>query len=44
MQPCSFVYLLASRRNGTLYTGVTTNLLSRVWQHKDGLLEGFTKR
>lgn len=40
-QPC--VYLLASRRNGTLYTGVTSNLLKRVWQHKNNLVEGFTK-
>ncbi len=41
-QPC--VYILASKRNGTLYTGVTSNLVQRVWQHKAGVLEGFTKR
>ena len=41
-QPC--VYLLASRRNGTLYVGVTSNLVQRVWQHREGLAEGFTKR
>ena len=41
-RPC--VYLLASRRNGTLYIGVTSNLPQRVWQHKQGLGEGFTKR
>lgn len=41
-QPC--VYLLASKRNGTLYVGVTSNLIQRVWQHKKGLVEGFTKR
>ncbi len=41
-QPC--VYLLASKRNGTLYVGVTSNLVQRVWQHKQGLVEGFTKR
>ena len=40
--PC--VYLLASRRNGTLYVGVTSNLVQRVWQHKDNLVEGFTSR
>ena len=40
--PC--VYMLASRRNGTLYVGVTSNLIQRVWQHKEGLVEGFTKR
>ena len=41
-QPC--VYILASARNGTLYTGVTSDLLSRAWQHKSDLVEGFTKR
>lgn len=40
--PC--VYLLASQRNGTLYVGVTSNLMQRVWQHKEGLVEGFTKK
>ena len=38
-----YVYILASRRNGTLYIGVTSNLLQRVWQHKEGLVEGFTQ-
>jgi putative endonuclease len=37
------VYLLASGRNGTLYVGVTSNLPQRVWQHKEGVVEGFTK-
>ena len=41
-QPC--VYLLASKRNGTLYVGVTSNLVQRVWQHKNDLAEGFTRR
>jgi len=41
-QPC--VYMLSSRRNGTLYTGVTSALVERVWQHKNNLVEGFTKR
>ena len=40
--PC--VYILASRRNGTLYVGVTADLGQRVWQHKSDLTEGFTKR
>ena len=35
---------MASKRNGTLYTGVTSNLVQRVWQHKNNLVEGFTKR
>jgi putative endonuclease len=37
-----YVYLLASRRNGTLYIGVTSNLLQRVAQHRDGTFGGFT--
>jgi putative endonuclease len=41
-QPC--VYLLASKRNGTLYAGVTSDLVQRIWQHKNDLVEGFTKR
>ncbi len=39
-----FVYLMASDRNGTLYLGVTSNLVQRVWQHKDGAVDGFSKR
>jgi putative endonuclease len=38
------VYLLASDRNGTLYIGVTSKLAERVWQHKEGLVDGFTKK
>ena len=37
------VYILASRRNGTLYTGVTSDLVKRVRQHKEGFVDGFTK-
>ena len=36
------VYLLASRRNGTLYVGVTSDLVARIHQHREGLLPGFT--
>ena len=39
-----FVYMLASQRNGTLYVGVSNDLLRRVWQHKQGTADGFTKR
>ncbi len=42
MQPC--VYMLASKRNGTLYIGVTSDLIARVWQHKQDLADGFTKQ
>ncbi len=41
-QPC--VYLLASRRNDTLYVGVTSDLVKRIWEHKNDIVEGFTKR
>ena len=36
------VYLLASTRNGTLYVGVTSNLIQRIWQHREGSVEGFS--
>jgi putative endonuclease len=39
-----YVYILASKRNGTLYTGVTSDLIQRVWQHKNDMAEGFTKK
>ncbi len=38
------VYILASKRNGTLYIGVTSNLVKRVWEHKHGKMEGFTDK
>ena len=40
-QPC--VYILASKKNGTLYVGVTSNLPARVWQHKNDVVEGFSQ-
>ncbi len=38
------VYILASRRNGTLYIGVTSDLVKRVWQHRNDVTDGFTKQ
>jgi putative endonuclease len=39
-----YVYILAKARNSTFYTGVTNNLIRRVWEHKQGTAEGFTKK
>ncbi|MEL7518679.1 MAG: GIY-YIG nuclease family protein [Pseudomonadota bacterium] len=39
-----FVYIMASRRNGTIYIGVTSDLAKRVWEHREGMIEGFTKK
>jgi putative endonuclease len=38
-----YVYMLCSRRNGTLYTGVTSDLIKRVYEHRNNLVDGFTK-
>ncbi|WP_233349153.1 GIY-YIG nuclease family protein [Hyphomonas sp. CACIAM 19H1] len=40
----SYVYILASRRNGTLYTGVTSDLVARIWQHREDVLPGFSRK
>ena len=38
------VYILTNKRNGTLYIGVTSDLVKRIWEHKNNVVEGFTKR
>ena len=39
-----YIYILANKRNGTIYIGVTSDLPNRIWQHKNNLIEGFTKK
>ncbi len=39
-----YVYILSSKRNGTLYIGVTSDLVKRTWEHKQGMVEGFTHK
>ena len=43
MQKGGWVYIMSNRRDGTLYCGVTSDLARRAWQHREGLVEGFTK-
>ena len=44
MEKQFYVYILSSKRNGTLYVGVTSNLIQRVWQHKNKQVKGFTEK
>ncbi|MDB5680980.1 MAG: endonuclease [Sphingomonas bacterium] len=44
MSKPGFVYIMASGRNGTIYTGVTSDLPGRAYQHRNGLVEGFTRK
>ncbi|HUB84066.1 MAG TPA: GIY-YIG nuclease family protein [Rhizomicrobium sp.] len=44
MQKTYYVYIMASERNGTLYIGVTNDIARRVWEHREGLTGGFTKK
>jgi putative endonuclease len=43
MKP-GYVYIMANRKNGTIYIGVTSDLVKRVWQHKNDVVPGFTKK
>lgn len=44
MNKPGYVYIMASQQNGTVYIGVTGDLVKRVYQHRNGLIEGFTKK
>ena len=44
MEKAGFVYIMASKRNGTVYIGVTSDLAKRAWEHREGIIGGFTKR
>lgn len=44
MEKPGYVYIMASRRNGTIYVGSTNNLIQRVWQHRNGAIPGFTRK
>jgi len=44
VERAGFVYIMASGRNGTIYIGVTSDLPKRIWEHRNDLVEGFTKK
>ncbi len=44
MMKSGCVYILTNKRNGTLYIGVSSNLPQRIWQHREGLIDGFAKK
>ena len=44
MEKAGFVYIMANRKNGTIYIGVTSDLVKRAWEHREGEVSGFTKK
>ncbi len=44
MEKLSYVYILASKKNGTLYVGVTSDIVKRIWEHRNHVVPGFTKQ
>ena len=44
LEQCGYVYFMSNKRGGVIYIGVTSNLVQRVYQHREGLFEGFTKK
>ena len=44
MEKLSYVYILASKKNGTLYVGVTSDIVRRIWEHRNHVVPGFTKQ
>lgn len=44
MKEYFYVYIISNKRNGTLYIGVTSDLIKRIYQHKEGVIDGFTKK
>lgn len=44
MEKAFYIYILANKRNGTLYIGVTSDLIKRIWEHKNKVIDGFSKK
>ena len=44
MEKQFYIYILASKKNGTLYIGITSDLIRRIWEHKNNVVKGFTKK